>query len=485
MEKRKIISYLLNESDFVPAEDIAKEINASKKTVYRRIKNINDDYSKEPLITSERGRGYKINYEVYINNNKRFSEHSNLPPAQRKNSMINDLLHQSPRFTSRSELMNTYYVSESTINKDLEEIADELEDFDLQLKNKNGKVGIEGLENKVRKAIIHFGQNLHVDSISDLTFDGSQLNRYDADYTIKLINKIEQELESDIPSPYDINIFSHLYLLISRTRKSNINDQNNDPIDKSENPKLYRIAHEIIDDISRYLNVELPEVEVNYLYQYLVSSRITDSTSEITNFDEVTQEVTLFYIHELSEALNINLDSMSMLLDLASHIKPMINRLKHNIFVKNSLLQEIKSEYSEIFYRVSYTSDLVSEKFDLPLINEHENGFLTLYFIKEIEKNRKNIRAIVVCTTGIGTSELLKIRIEKRYPEIDVQAVTSTRDLEMTLEKYPDTELLLTTLNITMDLDIKQLVISPLLNNEDKFRISQKIKEIYDEKYNH
>ena len=123
------------------------------------------------MITSERGRGYKINYEVYINSNKKTAEHLNLPQTQRKHSIINSLLHQSPEFISRIELMNNYYVSESTINKDLEDIEQQIRDFELQLISKNGKQGIQGLENKLRKAIIHFGQNLQVDSISELTFE--------------------------------------------------------------------------------------------------------------------------------------------------------------------------------------------------------------------------------------------------------------------------------------------------------------------------
>ncbi|MGD1370479.1 PRD domain-containing protein, partial [Enterococcus faecium] len=98
----------------------------------------------------------------------------------------------------------------------------------------------------------------------------------------------------------------------------------------------------------------------------------------------------------------------SIFIDLANHIKPMINRLKNRIHVKNGLLDQIQLTYEKIYNSVSEVSKEVSQHFKLPLINADEIGFITLYFARMLETQQLPIQTLIMCTTGIGTSELLK-----------------------------------------------------------------------------
>ena len=49
------------------SKDLAQQFNVSQATVIRWVAAINQ-YYKQPLIISERGSGYKINYDVYLQN---------------------------------------------------------------------------------------------------------------------------------------------------------------------------------------------------------------------------------------------------------------------------------------------------------------------------------------------------------------------------------------------------------------------------------
>ncbi|GAC46438.1 hypothetical protein PLO_1910 [Pediococcus acidilactici NGRI 0510Q] len=56
----------MNQENYVSAEKLAKKLDVSLKTVYRTINAINKNYRNGPLILSERGQGYKLDYSKYI-----------------------------------------------------------------------------------------------------------------------------------------------------------------------------------------------------------------------------------------------------------------------------------------------------------------------------------------------------------------------------------------------------------------------------------
>ena len=55
------------------------------------------------------------------------------------------------------------------------------------------------------------------------------------------------------------------------------------------------------------------------------------SFSKVTNFSFKVMQVTQFYLEEMSAQLKILTDNDQLFLELASHIKPMINRLENSI----------------------------------------------------------------------------------------------------------------------------------------------------------
>ena len=85
------------------------------------------------------------------------------------------------------------------------------------------------------------------------------------------------------------------------------------------------------------------------------------SFSKVTNFSFKVMQVTQFYLEEMSAQLKILTDNDQLFLELASHIKPMINRLENSIHVKNSLLDQIKMTYETIFGKIAQVSKQVSK----------------------------------------------------------------------------------------------------------------------------
>lgn len=487
--EQKLLLFLSKENGFKTSKELAEILGISRKTIYRIIKDINEDSSNGDLVISEKGRGYKLDYEKYINQIEPYNnEISNFSPDERRNRVMEELLLSSPKAKNVSELYEEYYVGDTVIFNDEQMISEKLKQYNLELVRKHRTLLIRGKEPDIRKAITERIKELNIINVDELrNNDSLNFNNYDVLYILDQLKLMEKRLNITIPYPYDVNIFSHLYILVSRLRRVDLHqlsdrEGSTEKDHKDENDSsLYRIAESTIFNIENYLNTQLPENEVNYLYQYLVSSRM-GSSSTITTFSSQVTDITDYYLREMGLRLKIKIQSESIFLDLANHIKPMINRLNHGIRVNNSLLDQIKMTYDILYQEVTAVSEMVSTCYKLPYINDDENGFLTLYFARIIETNQLPIRTIIMCTTGVGTSELLRVKIARKFPELDIIDVISTRSLKEMTSKYPGTELILTTINLKEEISTPSLLVSAMLTEDDRTRLQKKIKEIYYER---
>jgi activator of the mannose operon (transcriptional antiterminator) len=305
-------------------------------------------------------------------------------------------------------------------------------------------------------------------------------------FVLDQIRGIEKKLDITIPYPYNINIFSHLYILLNRARKGSSQLANDDISQEElrrmeENEILYSVAKSSVNNIEKYFNIILPDIESYFIYQYLVSSRMQGNFTRSTTFSIEVIQVTKLYIEEMSSRLGIEIENETIFVDLANHIKPMLNRLEHKIRIKNSLLGQIKATYEQIFAYVQEVSYLVSQTFDLPIINDDENGFITLYFAKfiELSQNQQPIKTLIMCTTGIGTSELLRAKVAKKFPELEIIDVIASRNAKNFKDKYADIELILSTIAISEEIAIDYLLVSAMFTIDDQKRVQGKIEEIY------
>ncbi len=488
--EQRLLLFFSKKQDYVTSEELANLLNVSKKTVYRLIKKINDE-SDGTLLLSEKGRGYKLDYEKYISQNRlRSTKTSHYTPAERRKRVMEELLLSSPKAKNVYDLYEEYYVGDSVISTDEQIISKELAEYDLVLARKNRTIAIIGKEANIRKAISDLIQLLNIIDIDELRSNKQlNFNNYDVLFVLDQLRMMEKQLNITIPYPYNVNIFSHLYILISRSRKVGTSIFAEKVAEVSDGQKekdliLHHVAQETITNVENYLHEILSENEAYYLYQYLVSSRMEgkETIGTHVNFSSEVEQITRFYLDEMSTLLNTSTKNEAIFVDLGNHIKPMLNRLAHNIRVKNSLLTQIKMGYGQIYQQVTKVSQHVSEKYHFPEINEDENGFITLYFARIIESNQVPIKTIIMCTTGVGTSELLKVKVAKKFPELEIIAVVSTKDSKKLLRTYTDIELILTTVQLTNQVPITTLLVSAMFTADDQRRLQKKIEVIYEER---
>ncbi|MCW1043298.1 transcription antiterminator BglG, partial [Streptococcus anginosus] len=77
-----------------------------------------------------------------------------------------------------------------------------------------------------------------------------------------------------------------------------------------------------------------------------------------------------------------------------------------------------------------------------------------------------------------GISELLKVKIETAFQNLDIVKVVSSQNIKEMLQNYPDIQLVITSVSLQEMLNVKTILVSALLTDEDKKNIQNAIREI-------
>lgn len=491
VERRKqaLLYTLSNHRDFITANELSGVLELSTKSVYRLIKQINEESRDGVVISSEKGRGFKLEYQQ-SHTPSTDSKPASITPIERRNRIMEELLFSAPRERGVCEIYEPFYISENVMASDEKIISDILQRYSIRLVRRNRTLRVNGDESNIRTAIKDLIQSAEMVDLGQLEMQQDQkFNKYDADFVLKQIRDIEQNLHIVLPHPYNINLFSHIYILISRFRKAGLRSFNygvnisKDELKKMDaEPNLKEMSAKIVKNIERYLNTTLPDYEVYFLFQYLISSRLQGKEEEKEIFPDTVQEITQFFIDQIAEKSGSRLSSRKLFTNLAHHIKPLLNRLEHGIRVRNNLLEQIKLEYAQSFLDVEKIAEAASRQFQLPKINEDEIGFITLYFAQVLEENPNKIKSLIMCTTGIGTSELLKVKIGKKIPDIEILDVISTRNIHSVLVKFPNVDLIISTVKLDASIEVPSIVISAMLTVDDQERLLTRVEELRDGK---
>ena len=88
---------------------------------------------------------------------------------------------------------------------------------------------------------------------------------------------------------------------------------------------------------------------------------------------------------------------------------------------------------------------------------------------------------MIVCTTGVGTSELLKVKVHKKFRELEIINVLPSRNVAEALVQSPDVEMIISTVQLSIDSLIPVVVVSAMLTLEDQKRLESMIARIRNE----
>ncbi len=227
---------------------------------------------------------------------------------------------------------------------------------------------------------------------------------------------------------------------------------------------IQRIARTAVTAMFSHFSVPLDDAEQEAIERFLrgAHQERLGKTLLADNL-QVLPEISLL-IQKCGEELGQNLSEDRILRDgLLAHWVPALYRLQHNLPIKNPLLHRIKEEYGALFEILSH---MVHELFPNIRVPDDEVGYLVLHFgaaLSRITQERRRYRALVVCSAGIGSANMLASRLREKIPEIELIVNVSWFDIQtMSLEGW---DILISTIPLPIPQDYYVLV-EPLLSDE-------------------
>lgn len=504
----KILKIILLNQGYYTIKSLANKFDVSTRTIRYDISKINEyleDYnaktffddqkklniSKEKIEIIKKDIFRSNGSKVYYNSDKRVKE-------------IIFYLFLSNEPVIIQQLIKKLNVSRSTIINDLKEVDILLKNYNLKIfKKRNYGIKISGKERDIRKAIIRmmnqefkfveFTEFLLI-SNSDPTLFNEYINLYkklfnsiDLSKVKELVEYIEQELGYKLSEKSFYNLYFYLSLTIVRLKSRNYIKIPNELFNRTKKTSEFTIASKTFKIIDELFEVKSNNSEITNLTLRILASGISKNIKKNIN-GKLTNDLKIIanqMIKVVEKMIGIKLKDEELENGLLLHLKPLINRLNYDYEneVKNPLLEEIKNKYFELYEATKYSITILEATYNRK-ISEDEIGYIVMHFgaayerRKRLFKNNK-LATIIVCPSGLGTSNLLISKLEKKFNKLRIIKSISIKELRENFNKYLKYDLIISTVNLPYK-DKKIIKISPKLTEFESIKLIKMINALKD-----
>ncbi len=465
--REKTLLNILKKNKSLTAKGLAEMMNVSDRTVRTLIKNIrNANIDDIAEIESLFGEGYQLVIKDEVKLNGLLNETNSPKLLEDAESRINFIESKllDGEIININEDCYDLYISERQLRSDLKKIEEELSKFHIQLeKTVHGDVSISGNEIDIRYALLKLNNNQ---------------NQQEFNQAEKIVNEVLNKYQIKINDMQYKNFINYILISVRRIKKNHRIESIFESLDLSSNQ--FAIANEIAGQIGNSFEVVFSLYEIEGLYLCLIGS-----TSQGTNKTfVVTKEVEsllseIFELIKSTYAIDFT-HNLSLKVSLSMHFEPMINRLKHNMFVENPIVSDIKKKYS-IAYTLALTANSVIRKHYGKSLDDGEIGYIALSFELALEESKKvklKKKILLVCNLGRVSANLLKLNYLEAFEDYieEIETASLNQLSVMNLSRF---DFILTTVPITLDeyIPIPIIEINYFISQQDEIRIKQILKE--------
>ncbi|EJE7235979.1 BglG family transcription antiterminator [Clostridium botulinum] len=472
-----ILQMIVNNEKPITIKEISKKVNKSPRTVRYDLDKIDDYLAEIEFPKLERKSNLGISLDLKDEEIKKLfkiiGKINNydyvLSQKERVFYIIYELLNKS-EFVTINMLSDRMMVSRSTIINDLIEVKKWLSENKITLESSKGQgIKILGRERDLRRAAVKlFFQTM--DSINFFNVTTLKLfNDIDIDFIRNTIKIAEEQMETSFSDDAFNNLVIHIAIAIKRIELSKDIIMDREELKNLRKTAEYAIASGIAKMLEDRFKISIPEDEIGYITIHILGSN-TSTLENVVKDDWIYLHLIVFKLIENVENITgINFSKDNKLFDsLAQHIRPAIYRLKHDIKVKNPLIEEIKEKYFYIFESIEEGVKFIEEDIGNS-INQEEIGYLTLHFMASIErsknKNHRKPNVLIVCATGIGTSKFISNKLKSIF-DINIIDTISSHTMEKILKYNKNIDLIVTTIPLKVE-GIKCIEVNTFLTEKN------------------
>lgn len=486
--------HILISEQIVSSEYLAKLLNVSSRTIRTDLKELSALLSTHgATVKSLKGAGYQL--EIHDEQRfrhllKQLKENEAATPQQvsgssesRHRFLIRKLL-LTEEYFKLEDLADLLFVSRPTIQNDIREVRRILKNYGLTLENRpHYGVKIKGSETQLRYCMSDYIFS-RTEIVPESTHSPSILSDEEMDLIREVIlERIEVNdiILSDIALN---NLVIHIAIACKRIRDEKYVSFYPQEMKKIEAQKEFGVASEIVSSLERKMNHSFPFAEVAYIAVHLLGVRTIvaanmDDTEIKGMIDGEIYNLAVEILDHIEKGMQLGIrHDKELLVAFCLHLKPVINRFKYGMNLRNPMLDEIKSNYPLAFEAGILAGETIRKQLGFE-IEENEIGYLAIHIGAAIERKKEQNtpkRCLIVCASGRGSAKLLYYKLQSVFgSKLDIVGTTEFYKLkQMPLDSL---DFVISTIPVSEKLSVPIIHVNTFLGGADVDKIEQAISE--------
>lgn len=466
----------------IQLKQLAKNFDVSERTIRNDINKINQYFGKELVYLGV--EGFLLLDENIrprdIRNRITKMDFYDYGLSKEERICLNIcLLGLTKDYITYEQIGNLMHISRYTVINDFVQVEKLLKDSNIRIESLSNKgIKLVGQEEEIRQSIIKI-ITTNTKLVGNLLrqkklFKIIDLDNREVEEDLEIISRIIKESENESKLYLtDISIERltyYLYFIITRVKNGK----------KLESVEVTQIENKtlslgILEKVSQYFKLYIDSKEVNELESFLL--KLNYIRKEINNPDILKiQTLTRKLIEGISNSLDINLNNDYIFFkNLSNHLERLF-REDNTKYPEFFGMDDIIEKNQEVLNAVKDNKRIL-EEYSKETLTLEDIKYIAIYICVAIEKKKnkiKDIFVVIICNSGISTSQFLKEQLKKYFDFISIKVLSYYEFKEIELE-YVD--LIISTVEL-QDMELDYILISPLFSLEEAITLDKKFDEI-------
>lgn len=384
-------------------------------------------------------------------------------------------------FVKMDNLADDYFVSRSTLERDLRAIKREVSKFGLSVSSTVNGIAIVGNEQDKRNYASRIISNYWRESIKANRLVVHLPQDFDnliGSETLRTAQAVLSELQRVTKIEFTEYQYQSLliHICISTVRIQNAEYL---PIWSSASQALSPETSILTRLLEEAFNIQVPKSEQEYLNIHILAAKQSKLTP-----DDFKGQVVNRRLLNIADFLktNIQIYDDQLINDLTIHLGPAMHRFQVGLQASNPYTSEIMRLYPQAFELAFDLSRKLDDRY-LVTVDKNEIAYLALHFQSFMERTTKatvsknKINVAVICSTGLGTARLLTQRLKASFADkINITRVLSVPNAFKA--KFVE-DMIISTIPLELP-GQKVVVIKPLFEPKEERLVAKEITNIED-----
>jgi Transcriptional antiterminator len=477
LKQLELINYMLdNKVKVLTSQQLADALEISIRSVKTYISQINEMSKGKTIISNK--NGYTLNV---VNARILIAEEKKVIPQtyeERSNYLIKTFFLNHTNCLNLFEMADELFVSDSTLKMDIRKMNMRFKSFHIEFNIEKDNINLFGPEKQIRKLFSHILYEEVDNHYVDLQILNNNFKNIDIESMLLIIRQTFSKNDFFINDLALRNMLLHLVIIIERILEGRTISKEELPfsLDKEEDNTCVSELCRRLEQLFGITISEFERREIYILFKSNTNLMISHNMQELELLvGDVIVEETKDLVYLIQQEYCVNLNTENFIVPFALHLKNLMLRAKNNSYMKNPMLETIKSQHLILFDIALYVALQLEKKHQIS-ISQDEVAFIALHIGGEIERQKSNnakVRVVLLCPSYMNIESRLFNEILINFSN-DINIITSVRDLQQ-LEGL-NYEMLISTVRIKPRGQCEVAVISPFMTQGDKYEIQEKIE---------